>query len=202
MTIQKPKTAVLKKIGTFLGLPLVGAILMFGIQQFFFTENKRTEEAITIESEYVKSKFSLLMKVKKFQELSELYNTQHIKMSYIDDGIEWATDTIGYEIRLPDIAIDTSVQIEWRSLYAEFVNNEAELDRDLFKACQDLYLYIKINPFPKTNDSDGTGDFERYEYSGWNDFSVIGRWNTLIKTLKFKIDRRLRLVKEDSEFLQ
>jgi hypothetical protein len=183
-----------KLIFQILGLPILGSIITIFIGRIYSKQDLRYEESVKINSEYIQSNFAILNTVNEWSELSMEITSINRRVIYIkNEDKEGLTDTIGYPIVLPSIAISKTKKAAWDSLHNLISEGKKNIDIDLYKSCYQINLFIQENPFPKDM------EFETIENSGWNDSFIKARWQTLIEILKAKINRRLSLIKEYNE---
>jgi hypothetical protein len=183
------KDRILTKLAYWIGLPIVGVMATLIFQQVFFRQNIVTEQRLQLRREIVKSQYGQLQKLKRVAQLSRSYKVVVFRRVYMDGTTDRVIgeDKEGIEIRIPEVAYDTTVRREWKELVEEVNAAKETLDVEVYQVFEDILEFLKTHPWPAQL------NLESLEKSVWTNPDVIGRWFHLNDYLVLKVDKILSL---------
>ena len=165
-----------------------GALLLFIIQQLFFSSNEKTKQQYELQKEILKEQYYFLKQIKYFTEINTrecvlITTFKHTGSNNKVIGI----DNEGITMNFPSIVRDTLLQNKSKEIINLIYNNKNNIDVDIFNYFEQIVNYIEKYPFPK-NDS-----IELIIKSFWTEKEIIGKWYSMNYYLSLKVDSMISL---------
>lgn len=184
--IKKERGKFLEK---YIYLPLIAVLVTILFQQIFYKGNERDKQKIELRKELLKNQYQLLEKMERMIEIGEYVSVLNFQYVYLNRNDEVVgDDKEGISIDVPSIVQDKKLQNEWEELSLDVMEGKDKIDFDVYKAFEDLIKFIEKYPIPEKTDR-----IELIEKSRWSESEIIGRWLSLNKYLKIKIENKKEL---------
>jgi hypothetical protein len=119
-------------------------------------------------------------------EYVSILNYQYMYLNKDDEVI--GEDKEGISIDVPSIIQDKELRKEWEELSLDIKEGKDKIDFDVYKAFEELIKFIEKYPIPEKTDK-----IEYVEKSRWSESEIIGRWMSLNKYLKIKVENKKEL---------
>jgi len=149
------------------------------------------QQRAQLKKEIVQTQIPYLKKLKLLIQMGAEVRTVVFVTKYLyyfkGEKEPYAKDSMGVGITIPVIVFDTAACSEWRNISKQVSESKYEIDPVVYKLFNDILSFTKEYPFPKDNDR------ITIERSKWPNQEVLGRWLTLNKLLREKVEEVISL---------